>query len=132
MKTINNDLNKYYRSIKKSLLGNSKDKIKFIDDLKNRVNDFLADTPNATVYTIEKHFGTPQQLADEFNAYLTTDEIKCEKTKKRLKYILFVLAALAFIAVIITATYIVIEIYTDRPMYYSEAFENVTVTEIEE
>ncbi len=132
MKTVNKDLKKYYGNIKKALLGSTKDKKRLLCDIKNRVNDFLADNPNATVYTIEKHFGTPQLVADEFNAYLTADEIKVERTKKILKYILFALAAIALIVVIITATYIIIETYTDRPMYFEESIDDVTITETED
>ncbi len=131
MKTVNNDLKKYYRSIKKALLGSSKDKKRLLNDLKNRVYDFLTDNPSATIYTIEKHFGSPQVIADEFNANLTLEEIKCEKSKRKLKYIMLALAALAFIAVVVLVVYIMVSNYKNRPIYYGDSVEEINTTQLD-
>ncbi|MDO4608782.1 MAG: DUF6120 family protein [Clostridia bacterium] len=117
MKQINKDLSKYYRSISKGLLGGFKDKRRMLADLKCRVNDFLADNPNAKINNIEKHFGTPQSIYEEFNACLTGDEVKGEKSKKTLKHIALGVSIAAAIAVIVAVVYIIVKTEENKTVY---------------
>ena len=128
MKAKNSELNRFYRDVKKNLLGGYKFKKRIIDDIRAKVSDFLADNPNATAYTVEKHFGTPQAIAEGFNAALTADELKQEKLNKTLKCIIFILLALALLAVIIVAVYIIANANKDSIVYIGDSIDNYVIT----
>lgn len=112
------------------MLGSCKDKHRLISDLKSKVNDFLEDNPNATLYTIENHFGTAQSIAEEFNSSLTVEEIKGEKTKTILKYIICALLIAALVAVIIMVCIIISDGSRNNTIYIEQSISDYGITEV--
>lgn len=80
MKAQDAMLKRYYRAIKRELLCPREIKRKILDELQQNISSYQEETPNADLEAIQKHFGTPRQIA---NAYL--EEMSVPELSKNLR-----------------------------------------------
>ena len=85
-------LSNYYREIYRFLpcSGNSKKRI--LSRLKETINCYLEEHPEADFAQLEAHFGTPRQIADSYISELSVTEIS-QKIRIR-KWILMIIGIL--------------------------------------
>ncbi len=93
---MNNQLKKYYRSIRRCLPCPGKLKNQIMDSIQVQVSTYLEETPAADFAAVEQRFGTPQQIAAAYIEEMTTPEI-LKKFKFKKTVITIVTAAAAII-----------------------------------
>lgn len=105
---IEKDLKKYYHDIAKVLPLNRKKE--FLINIKNGVNSYLADNPNATIDDVIAFIGEPEDIADEYYANKTGEEIvKGIKISKKIVFSVIVTLVLGLIIYIIVMTKMMID-----------------------
>lgn len=77
------ELRNYYRNIRRCLPCSGKLKKQILDDIKSQVNTYIEENSSADYNTIERHFGTPQQIATAYIDEMTTQEIQKRFTIKK-------------------------------------------------
>lgn len=102
MSRIDSQLKRYYRLISATLPCGKKMKQEILSQLKGSVRQYLQQNPDADFAAVQKHFGTPEQIAAGYVEDQASDSlIKGLNSKKRL--ITIVACALAVILLIWTA-----------------------------
>lgn len=94
---LNKSLNQYYRSIESSLVCDRQRKTAIISAIRSSVSEFLEDHPNADFDSIEKHFGSPQDIAEEYYANADSYEIQ---SRLRIRKIIIISVILTLIIAI--------------------------------
>lgn len=118
-KQLKKEMNCYYRRIKKSLPCYNKAMKKMLDNLKSSVETYLDEKPNAEFRDIERHFGTAEQISNDFSTVISEPQIKAYKRTKYIRIAL--LSVLSAILVFIGALTIIIYINNSRDtIYYYE------------
>ncbi len=118
-KQLKKEINSYYRKIKKTLPCYNKVMKKMLDDLKFSIEAYLDENPNAEFQDIEKHFGTAEQISNDFSTVISEPQIKAYKRTKYIRIAL--LSVLSAILVFIGALTIIIYINNSRDtIYYYE------------
>lgn len=85
MTTLDAQLKKYYRAIKRELLCPGDTKARICKDIENDINAYLQENPGADFAAIEEHFGSPQQIAATYVEEMPTPELlKKLKIRKRI------------------------------------------------
>ncbi len=113
------ELKNYYSQIDRLTLCGRRQKKDFLCHLKENVEEFISDTPDATMQDIEKSFGTPETIADSFMVNIDSAIIKKQIQIKR------VLIVSVIIALIIYALFILlslIDVHTEAHGYFEEGF----------
>ena len=82
-------LNNYFREIRSYLPCSAKLKKSILSRLKETVNSYLHDNPDADFAQLEAHFGTPRQIADSYIGELSVTEIS-EKLQLRKRILIAV------------------------------------------
>ncbi len=99
---LGKELAKYYKEIEKSLLGTKEEKRKILQILKNDVEDFVAEKPDATADMVRERFGDPALFAQESIAYITPNEARSFTRKhKRALIAVGVLAVVVVVTVVL-------------------------------
>lgn len=99
MSRIDSQLKRYYRLISATLPCGKKMKQEILSQLKGSVRQYLQQNPDADFAAVQKHFGTPEQIAAGYVEDQASDSlIKGLNSKKRL--ITIVACALAAIVLI--------------------------------
>lgn len=119
---IKNDLNRYYREIKRNLPCPRKIRKTFLAEAYKLVNDFMENQPDATYDDIVKSVGTPEELAATFLSTLMDGE-KIEKYHQKRRKRKFFLVALVSLFII---TLIGIIIYIGQARYHTVVTEETT------
>ena len=78
---MNKELKSYFKSIRQGLTCSPNAKRAFTSMLKDRINDFLAENPEASFEDIVSNFGTPEEIISEFNSDKYSTELKRRKTQ---------------------------------------------------
>ena len=93
---MNKELKSYFKSIRQGLTCSLNAKRAFTSMLKDRINDFLAENPEASFEDIVSNFGTPEEIISEFNSDKYSTELKRKKTQ------ILILEIVAVILVVLT------------------------------
>lgn len=72
---MKNEQNQYYRAIRRCLPCSGKQKQQIMDRIQRSVSSYMDEDPLADFSAIEKHFGTPQQIAHAYIEEMGTEEI---------------------------------------------------------
>lgn len=125
---LDKKLKRYYRRIKRILLCPGKEKKKFLDDLKNSIEDFKSEYSKASFEDIQKQFGDPKSISETFAAETDIETIRKQKEFKIIRVIILsILIAIAAFAIGLSV-YILV---TNNPgQYYEEAIDDFGITEI--
>lgn len=113
------ELKNYYSQIERLLFCDRKKKKEFLCQLKENVEEFISDMPEATMEDIVKVFGEPGTIAESFIANADRARIKKQIQLKK------VLVITAVIALIIYALFVVlslIDVHTEAHGYFEEGF----------
>ncbi|MBQ3137700.1 MAG: hypothetical protein IJB74_09505 [Clostridia bacterium] len=116
------ELKNYYSQIGRLILCGRKQKKDFLCQLKENVEEFVSDTPEATMEDIEKAFGTPESIGGSFIE--NTDSIKIKK-QIRLKKFLVIAVVIALIIYALFVVLSLIDVHTEAYGYFEEGFLTV-------
>ena len=83
-KKLRNEINAYMLSVKKHIVCDSKTKKMFIDDFKNDVIDYIETENIMNMDSVYSHFGTAEDVVDEFLKTLSSDSIKKASNWKKI------------------------------------------------
>lgn len=103
--SLEGDLKRYYKEIRKHLLCSPKAQIEFLAEVHRLVADFLENQPDATFEDIVKNVGEPTELAETFLDTLP-DKTEVERfhqarrKRKRLILVVFSLLIVILLAII--------------------------------
>ena len=100
------ELRQYYLSVRKLLPCGLKQKTAFIRRLEGSIAAYVSEYPDADFTQIERHFGTPQQIAASYIEEMDPQEIS-DKLKARKRIFQIVAAAVT----ICVATWLAFVIY---------------------
>lgn len=98
------DLKIYKNEIKSKLICDSKVSKKFVEDLQNNIDNYIADNDVTSIEEIYNHFGTADDIA---NAFFETVDIKTVRKKIGLKKLIAVLVVTVIIICGISMTVMV-------------------------
>ncbi len=106
MKTKEKELKKYFRAISGELYCPEKTKRRILATVKENVATYLEENSAATFEEIQKHFGTPRQIAASYVEEMETPELIAKLRVRR--RIITVICVAVGIAVLIWAVAVVI------------------------
>lgn len=89
-----NELKRYFKEIRRCLLCDTKLSRKFIADLAQSVDQFVEAEPEADIDAVEKHFGSPEQIAKSFFAEADINQIRKKILLRRFIIVLIIVALL--------------------------------------
>lgn len=113
------ELKNYYSQITRLAVCERKKKKDFLLELKENIEEFVSDSPEATLEEIEKLFGTPEVIAQSLVS--NTDSAKIRKQVQIKKAVVVSL----IIALVIYALFVVlslIDVHTEAHGYFEEGF----------
>lgn len=114
---LKKELSGYYRQVEDLLLCDRKSKIVFLTDLKNDIDEFVQQDPEADLDSIVSAFGSPAEIAESFLKNADIANIKKKMNVK--KILLFSLLAVVLVYVIfVVASFI--DVHTEAHGYYEE------------
>ncbi len=114
---LKKQLNEYFSNVESLLLCDRKNKKVFLTDLKNDVDEFINQEPNADFDCIISAFGTPQEIADSF--LKNTDIVQIKKKMNIRKIILCSLLAVVLVYLcFVIASFI--DVHTESHGFYEE------------
>ncbi len=95
---MKNELNQYYRAIRRCLPCSCKQKQQIMDRIRQSISSYMEEIPLADFSAVQAHFGTPQQIAHAYIEEMRTEEI-AEKfnRKKSIATIVSVAVGLSFL-----------------------------------
>ena len=106
MKTKEKELKKYFRAISGELYCPVKTKRRILATVKENVSAYLEENPATTFEEIQKHFGTPRQIAASYVEEMETPELIAKLRIRR--RIITVICISVGIAILIWAVAVVI------------------------
>ena len=119
-KNLNNELKTYYRQINRLLSCKGGEKKAITDRIRSDIGCYIEENPNVTFEDINKKFGSPEQIAEQF--YSTDLEEKLAKKLSSGKKIALV-AALIAVVVLAALIGIVIMQWKNRVVYDQRVVE---------
>lgn len=96
------DLKQYYRQIQRALPCNGNYKKRLIRELKESVDSYLKEHPDADIKAVETRFGSPEQIAAACSTEMDTSEIV--NNYRLRKWIITIVAAAAAVALALWIT----------------------------
>ena len=113
----------YIRSIRRELPCSGKKKRQFISQIRCSITDFLQENPEADLEAVQAHFGTKQEIVEDFvRNEDASDLLRKMSIKKK------VLAIIAGVMILITVTWgAVVTWSVIETKKYSEAYIEVVV-----
>lgn len=120
--SLNDKLNVYYKEIYSSALCAKKQKSDFLKELKEQIEEYIENSPEADIDEIKSVFGSPEEIAAGFSAELSQTEIR-KKLGIRKIIIAAVLAALLIWGVF--AVISLIDVHTEAHGYFKEGMLNL-------
>lgn len=76
MRVTERELNNYYKQIKKLLVCKRSEQKKFICSFADNVEEYLKNHPDTNLTELQETMGTPQEIANEFLANESADNVK--------------------------------------------------------
>lgn len=126
----------YLREVKKRIHCSNSQKTEFLCQLEDEIVYYCEDHDNVDIVTLSNHFGTPEDVADDFLSELGINEVTTSnQIRKRLLYFvatIIILAIILFAAVEIHSYYIQQQFldsyFIESITYESESILDVTPT----
>ena len=126
----------YLREVKKRIHCSSSQRTEFLCQLEGEIIYYCEDHDNVDIVTLSNHFGTPEEVADDFLSELGINEVtKSNQIRKRLLHFvatIIILAIILFAAVEIHAYYIQQQFwdsyFIESITYESESILDLTPT----
>lgn len=112
-------LKEYYSEVSKALPCSVKQKKIFLAQLKNDVDTFLLDSPDASVEEIKLRFGTAQSIAESFIYSSDFTSLKKATDIKKILLIGVIVALAVYLAFVIIS---LIDVHTEAHGYFREGF----------
>ncbi|MBR6567336.1 MAG: hypothetical protein IKK60_01645 [Clostridia bacterium] len=116
-KITDRELKEYYSRINAAVLCDRRQKKEFLYQLKENVQEFISDTPDATMEDIEKAFGTPESISGSFIE--NTDSLKIRK-QVQLKKALIISVVIALIIYALFVVISLIDVHIEAHGYFEE------------
>lgn len=110
-------LKEYYREVSKAIVCNTKQKKTFMAQLKNDVDSFLLDSPDATIEEIKLCFGSAKNIAESFISSSDVKSIKKASDFKKILLIGIIVALLIYFAFVVLS---LIDVHTEAHGYFRE------------
>ena len=115
------ELNKYYSELNKILPIGKSAKQRFMQDLKDSVDEFLNSNEFATYHDILNNFGTPESIALTFMAQENNEETLTRITvKKRIKTVIICSFCLFALITILVYGFVVFDAYRTNHGFFSD------------
>ena len=108
------DLKTYKNEIKSKLICKSKVSKRFVEDLHNNIDNYIADNNVTAIEDVYSHFGTADDIA---NAFFETVDIKTVRKKICIKKLIAVLVAAVIVIVATGVTVAVIDFNNTNALY---------------
>ena len=123
-------LSKYYHEVRSSLPCKHAEKRKILSDLKQNINAYITEDPDASLYEITDQFGTPGQITASYLEEMDQDKLVSNLRIKRKIFGIFV-ATVAFVLILFTLTMTLITVYdwSIENGYYETEFGTPTYSE---
>ena len=116
-------LKEYIRSIRRELPCSGKKKRQFISQIRCSIMDFLQENPEADLEAVQAHFGTKQEIVEDFVRNEDASNLLRKMSIKKK-----VLAIIAGVMIFITVTWGAVVIWNViETKKYSEAYIEVVV-----
>lgn len=96
--TTQQELNQYYGGIRKALRGTPEYRKQVLDDLKNDVQSYLEDHPEATIGDVRQNFGDAAAFSREYDATISGGE---QRKNQRNRNRIFVAVVAGILAVLL-------------------------------
>lgn len=132
---LESQLKKYYRNIKREIPNDYSGKKDIIDNIRQNIEDFLAEQPEATFADVLSQFGNASEIAASFIDDMSTEEIaallKKDRRKRRCSWIVCAIT----LSLVGGLCYYMYRIYMDTPVEITETttiyyYENTETTEL--
>ena len=104
MNEINKQLQEYYREISKYVICPGKLKKEFLNQLKDDIDCFISDNPEATIEDVKENFGTAKAIAESFMQGMDVSGLNKKLNIRR------VILITCIVALIIYAAFVVISL----------------------
>ena len=99
MRSLEKELKRYYSAIRRELYCDTTAKKRILAAIKENVEAYLEEKPAAALEDIQKHFGTPRQIATSYLEELDTPEL-IGKLKIKRTIVTVICAALGLIVLL--------------------------------
>ncbi len=119
------ELERYYRSISKELICGGIEKRAIIGSIKDSVECFMSDHPDADIAAVIENFGSAKEVAEEYFNNETNEVVKA-KVKRSRTIVISVIVALV-IALLVYIAFIVTAIISNLKTTNGYAIEYITV-----
>lgn len=96
MPVTDSERKQYIKQIKALLVCDKGQQKRFLNDFNADIDDFIKDSPEASIDDIKKNFGSPQEITDSFLSSASSKEIKRKISLKTVIIISCVLAVIIF------------------------------------
>lgn len=120
-------INEYISSVSSLIICPLKQKKAFLAELRSDVENFLAETENATKKDIENFFGTPESIASSFISNTDSAKIKRKISIKNIIILAVVLALLIYLAFVVIS---LIDVHTESHGYFEEGIVPAVISVI--
>ena len=104
MNEINKKLQEYYREVSKHVICPNKLKKEFLNQLKDDIDCFISDNPEATIEDVKENFGTAMAFAESFMQGMDVSGLNKKLNIRR------VILITCIVALIIYAAFVVISL----------------------
>ncbi len=118
-------LNKYISSVSSLIICQPKQKKAFLAELRSEVENFLAETENATEEDVEAFFGTPETIASSFISNTDSTEMKRRISVKNIISVAVIVALLIYIAFVVIS---LIDVHTEAHGYFEEGITQAVIS----
>lgn len=110
-------LNEYISSVSSLIICPLKQKKAFLAEFRSDVENFLAETENATKEDIENFFGTPESIAASFISNTDSTDIKRKISFKNILIIAVIVALLIYLAFVVIS---LVDVHTEAHGYFEK------------
>lgn len=118
----------YLREVRKKLIFAGKEKKRFLNDLRENVNLYLEEHPNAEKGDLLERFGSPQELSESFYRDAEIDEKVLLQRRRFFRAILIVVIAFALVLIVLGITFVTDTYQFNHGQYGSDSTQNGTYT----
>ena len=109
LREMDGELKQYYKSISRALVCDKKEKRHILDAIKNSIDCYISDNPDAGVMDIIAHFGSANDVAAEYYNGETPWEITTKiKNGKQIIRVVVIAIAIALLVYLLAIVAIVI------------------------
>ena len=117
MNEINKQLQEYYREISKHVICPGKLKKEFLNQLKDDIDCFISDNPEATIEDVKENFGTAKAIAESFMQGMDVSGLKKKLNISKMIFIALVIALVIYAAFVVIS---LVDVHNEAHGYIEE------------